>query len=59
MNRGDEATAIKGSHDFSHGEELIFIGLDYDSNEVEAHVFMNRTGNTINWLLDGDFSWVN
>lgn len=58
MKRGDIATAHKGTHDFTEGEELRFIGMDYGADYMEAYVFANDSGR-VNWLLDGDFSWKN
>lgn len=59
MKRGDKATAHKGTHEFSVGEDLLFIGMDYGADHTEAYVFMNNSGSIVNWLVDGDFSWVN
>lgn len=60
LKRGDKATAHKGSHDFSEGEDLLFVGMDYDSQfMIEAYVFASKVSGNINFLLDGDFSWVN
>lgn len=59
LKRGDLAIANKGSHEFTAGEELLFIGLDYDANFVEGYVFISSKGKAVNWLVDGDFSWVN